>query len=73
MQNIDSDPQKAAIVSAVTALSKQLHIHVVAEGVETCDEQNTITGLGCDSVQGYLISQPLNRESMTNWLRGRVN
>lgn len=57
-RGIDSDPVKRRIVSSICALAKDLAMIVVAEGIETLDEYNTVSGDGVDLVQGYLIGRP---------------
>ncbi len=52
-------PQSRALVSMIIALAAQLQLKVVAEGVETPDQQALLIRLGCDFVQGYLHSPPL--------------
>ncbi|QHM74211.1 putative signaling protein [Mixta theicola] len=52
----------ATIVSAIVALAKSLNLKVVAEGVETPQQQNFLTSLGCNSLQGYLLGKPIPPE-----------
>lgn len=49
----------ATIVSAIVALAQSLNLKVVAEGVETPEQQAFLTHLGCDSLQGYLLGKPI--------------
>ncbi|PLC49526.1 hypothetical protein CR159_13070 [Pollutimonas subterranea] len=51
--------EDAAIVSAIVALGHTLNMSVVAEGVETAVQQEFLAGLGCDSMQGYLLGRPM--------------
>lgn len=51
----DSEP----LVRAIIAMAHSLSLEVVAEGVETQAQWEILGGLGCDVVQGYLISRPL--------------
>ncbi|MHB1674111.1 MAG: putative bifunctional diguanylate cyclase/phosphodiesterase [Acidobacteriaceae bacterium] len=53
------DGEDAAIVSAIVALGKSLNLKVVAEGVETTGQQEFLTRLGCDSLQGFLLGRPM--------------
>jgi len=62
---------KAAIVSALTTLSHQMDLKVVAEGVETESELQVIGELQCDEVQGYLMSRPLPSDALVAWLSQR--
>jgi diguanylate cyclase (GGDEF)-like protein len=48
-----------AIVSAIIALGRSLNLHIVAEGVETEKQQDFLTALGCDSLQGYFLGRPV--------------
>lgn len=57
MQN---DPQSLAIVRSTIELGHNLGLHVVAEGVESAEDIETLRRSGCDSVQGYGISRPLD-------------
>jgi diguanylate cyclase (GGDEF)-like protein len=54
----------AAIVSAIVALGKTLGLKIVAEGVETAEQQEMLTNLGCNILQGYLLGKPMSAERM---------
>jgi len=47
-----------AIIKAIIALGKTLGMTIVAEGVETSDQQQLLTQLGCNTLQGYLLARP---------------
>lgn len=49
----------ASIVSTIITLAHGLKLQVVAEGVETEAQSNMLRQLGCDAMQGYLLSVPL--------------
>ncbi|PLR32393.1 hypothetical protein CYR55_19235 [Chimaeribacter californicus] len=49
----------ASIVSAIIALGKTLNLKVVAEGVETAEQQAFLNRLGCDTLQGFLLGRPM--------------
>ena len=53
------EPRHAAIVNAILQLSSALGLEVTAEGVETAEQLELLRAVGCDSVQGYLISKPV--------------
>lgn len=59
VQNMLSEPDDLAVVNAVIAMSHNLQMKVVANGVETEQQLSVIQQSGCDQLQGYLISQPL--------------
>lgn len=56
---IDSDTRQALFVEAITTLSHQLGVRVVAEGVENSNELNAVLNIGVDEIQGYFYSKPL--------------
>ena len=51
--------QDALIIEAVITLAHSLDIRTIAEGVETEEQLEALRHLGCDSIQGYLLSRPL--------------
>ena len=59
VDQIGSDSSNAAIVTAVTGIAEALGVSVVAEGVETEGQLETVTALGCHYAQGYLFARPL--------------
>ncbi|WP_415903800.1 putative bifunctional diguanylate cyclase/phosphodiesterase [Neptuniibacter sp. QD48_55] len=54
-----SKSEEAAIVEVIMATADRLGLLVIAEGVETLEEKETLVELGCDCFQGYLLSKPL--------------
>jgi EAL domain-containing protein (putative c-di-GMP-specific phosphodiesterase class I) len=59
VRSMGSSPEDAAIVSLIMSLAKALDLKVVAEGVETPDQQAQLAALDCDLLQGYLFSKPI--------------
>jgi EAL domain-containing protein (putative c-di-GMP-specific phosphodiesterase class I) len=57
--DIPSDAADMEITAAVVGLAKNLHLEVLAEGVETEKQLSFLNQLGCHSGQGYLFSPPL--------------
>jgi len=55
-----------AIVKSLIVMAHALQLKVVAEGIETHEQQHIITQLGCDYGQGYFFSQPCSFEQLTN-------
>ena len=63
VRDLEHDSDDAAIVSAIVALGQALGLRIVAEGVETDVQQNFLTRLGCNSLQGFLLGHPLPADS----------
>lgn len=64
-------PDCAAIVKSVISLARDLRIGVVAEGVETTGQLEYLRQIGCDEVQGYLISRPVAADAVMALLETR--
>jgi EAL domain-containing protein (putative c-di-GMP-specific phosphodiesterase class I) len=56
------------IVQAVTDLAHGLGLTATAEGVETIEQLRTVRELGCDLVQGYLVSAPMEPKALKSWV-----
>ncbi|MNF02788.1 Oxygen sensor protein DosP [compost metagenome] len=56
------------LVHAMINLAHNLHLEVVAEGVETPEQLALLRSYGCDQVQGYLISKPLPLGQLVDFL-----
>jgi EAL domain-containing protein (putative c-di-GMP-specific phosphodiesterase class I) len=59
VEKMNTDAKTKHIVVALVNLAKSLNLSVIAEGVETQEEWNTLAEMDCDYVQGYLYSKPL--------------
>jgi len=64
-----SRPDGAVIVDAIISLAHRMGLQVIAEGVETEEQRESLCARGCDELQGYLFSKPLCAEAMAAWLR----
>lgn len=62
----------AAIVKSVIHLARGLDLEVVAEGVETHEEQLFLQSLDCDVIQGYYYAKPLRAEIVRRYLVGEA-
>ncbi len=60
VSGIEDDVPSRALVDMILALARQLRLQVVAEGVETRQQQSLLADLGCEFVQGYLHAPPLS-------------
>ena len=56
--NVNADPARRSLITALVLLALDLNATIVAEGVETVAELNTLASLGVDCAQGYLLARP---------------
>ena len=75
VRNIQSVDREVSIVNAICAMAHGLRLNIVAEGVESQSQYDYLKNLGCQQVQGYLISKPLPGEALIRFLaeRGRAD
>lgn len=57
-RGIDKSAVKQKLVQSLTGLCREMNMTIVTEGVETAAERDTLVGLGCDLLQGYLFAKP---------------
>ncbi|QDY43028.1 putative bifunctional diguanylate cyclase/phosphodiesterase [Candidatus Pantoea soli] len=58
INSLRADSEDATVVSAMLTLAQSLNLRMVAEGVETEEQQRLLTRLGFDTLQGYLLGKP---------------
>ncbi|MCW1937968.1 putative bifunctional diguanylate cyclase/phosphodiesterase [Pseudomonas sediminis] len=69
VQDLLEDEDDATIVRAIIQLGKSLGMQVIAEGVETAEQEAYIIAQGCHEGQGYLYSKPLLARDLTLFLK----
>ena len=69
VRDIATDPNDAAIIRAILALSESLAIHTVAEGVETEAQFEFLLANGCQAFQGWLFGKPVSSEEFSAYVR----
>ena len=69
VQDLLQDDDDATIVRAIIQLGKSLGMQVIAEGVETLEQEAYIIDQGCHEGQGYLYSKPLPARELTLYLK----
>ncbi|MGG2396537.1 putative bifunctional diguanylate cyclase/phosphodiesterase [Pseudomonas sp. SH1-B] len=69
VQDLLEDEDDATIVRAIIQLGKSLGMQVIAEGVETAEQEAYIIAQGCHEGQGYLYSKPLPARDLTLFLK----
>ena len=68
VRDLLTDPNDAAIVDTIVALSAALGLDVIAEGVETLEQREMLLQAGCMAFQGYLYSRPLDDAALLEML-----
>lgn len=62
--DLDKKEKSAILVKTIIAMANNLNLSVLAEGVETDEEAETLANLGCNKIQGYLYSKPLTAKDL---------
>lgn len=68
VHDLATDKDSAMIVNAIITLAHGLNLKVIAEGVETAEQVAFLKHHGCDEIQGYYFSKPVNAEQFTMFL-----
>jgi len=58
------------IISAIVGIAQGFGLHLLAEGVETVEQLNLLSRLGCEEMQGYLFSRPVSAGEIKDILTG---
>ena len=68
-----SDITAEKMVQNIIMIGKNLDLHILAEGVETIEQEAVLKKLGCDRFQGYLYAKPLRYEDLKRFLHEKKN
>lgn len=60
IRDLATDSSDYAIVSAIIAIARHLHIEVIAEGVEAYQQSDILRNLHCHQAQGFLFARPMS-------------
>ena len=69
IQCVSENADDAAITSTIISMAKNLHLKVIAEGVETEEQMSFLRARQCDEIQGYYFSKPLLADELADKLR----
>lgn len=64
VRDLLTDPNDAVIARAIVALGHSLSLKVIAEGVETVEQRDSLASMGCDAYQGYYFARPVAAEEI---------
>jgi EAL domain-containing protein (putative c-di-GMP-specific phosphodiesterase class I) len=68
IRGLGEGTEDAAIIQAIISMAHSLNLQVVAEGVENQEQLEFLQEHGCDEVQGYLISRPVEADDLVGVL-----
>jgi diguanylate cyclase (GGDEF)-like protein len=72
IRDIPLDTEDRAITEAIIAMGRSLNLTVVAEGVETLEQETFLRNHGCDETQGFYFSRPIASDEFADLLRGNI-
>jgi diguanylate cyclase (GGDEF)-like protein len=72
VQHIPTNPNDAAITTAIIAMAHSLNLKVIAEGVETEEQLTFLRPYRCDEMQGFLFSKPMPAEEFIQFFREKM-
>lgn len=68
IRDITTNPDDAEIVLAIISIARSMNLKVIAEGVETLEQLQYLRNNGCDEIQGYYFSRPVDAEAIPRLL-----
>ena len=70
VQLLETERPGARIARMIVPLGHQLGMKVLAEGVETPEQAQALSEMGCDEAQGFLVARPMDYARLQGWLEG---
>ncbi len=70
VKDLQPEGDARAVVAAVVSLAHALGLHVVAEGVETIEQESILLEIGCDEFQGFRYAKPMPADLLRAWVDG---
>ena len=68
VENIDKDKKRSIIAKSTIEMAKGLGLEVVAEGINSQQDEDTMRNFGCDIGQGYFYAKPMEFNRYIQWL-----
>jgi EAL domain-containing protein (putative c-di-GMP-specific phosphodiesterase class I) len=72
VRELPRDNEDKAIAEAIIGIGKALGLTIIAEGVETAEQERFLKDRACDEMQGYLLSRPVPADDIPAIVRGGV-
>ena len=73
IRDLPDDAEDSAITKAVISLAQNLNLNVIAEGVETVQQRDFLLKNGCNHIQGYFYSKPIDVSKIEIILKEGIN
>ena len=68
ISSIQYQPKSQKLIQGIIHFGKSLNMRVLAEGVETQEQQDILTEFGCDAIQGFHVSRPIEASEVVKLL-----
>jgi EAL domain-containing protein (putative c-di-GMP-specific phosphodiesterase class I) len=68
VSDLGVEPSAAALIEAVVRMAHALGLRVVAEGIETAEQEQALRLLGADLAQGWRLGRPARADAISAWL-----
>jgi diguanylate cyclase (GGDEF)-like protein len=72
VQKMTQGSKDLALCEAIVVMANKLNIKVIAEGIETIEQQELLTKIGCDFGQGYLFSKPISNKAFEVLVKNKM-
>ncbi len=72
VRDVLTDASDAVIARTILALGHSLGMTVIAEGVETAEQHQFLSSMGCDAFQGYYFGRPISAEALAEYARTAI-
>jgi EAL domain-containing protein (putative c-di-GMP-specific phosphodiesterase class I) len=72
IRDLGENAENRSITEAIIAMGKTLSLTVVAEGVETHEQQSFLSDHACDAMQGFYFSKPVAHDEFADFMRQRL-
>ena len=66
LKGFETNEKSKPLIKAVISMANQINMRTLAEGVETEEQAKFLNSIGCEKLQGYLISKPITYEELNN-------
>ena len=73
VRNMEKDEKSMKLVELIIDIAKFLNVPVVAEGVETQSQLDTLKKMGCNVIQGYYFSKPVPAEEFEKFIEKEIS